>query len=81
MPTPLQLVIVENHMYLRTFLAGLVAETYPSATIVVATNGAEALAVYHHQHLDLIISDEQMRPSMVCAASTRSANTARPFPS
>src|SRR5689334_3054795 len=60
MPTPFQILRVDDHEYLRTFLARMVAETYPDATIVVAANGAEALTAYHHQQPDLIISDYQM---------------------
>jgi CheY-like chemotaxis protein len=60
MPTPLQIVIVEDDAYLRTLLAHLVAETCPGATIVEAANGAEALTAYHQQQPDVIISDYQM---------------------
>ena len=61
MPTPFQILLVDDHAYLRTFLARMVAEMYPNATIVVAANGAEALAAYQQQPPDLIISDYQMR--------------------
>jgi DNA-binding response OmpR family regulator len=57
--TPL-ILIVEDHEYMRTLLARLVAETYPGATIVLATNGTKALAAYNQQRPDLIISDQQL---------------------
>ena len=60
MPTPFQILLVDDHAYLRTFLARMVAETYPDATVVEAANGTEALAAYQHQPPDLIISDYQM---------------------
>jgi len=60
MPTPPHILIVEDHAYLRTRLAHLVAETYTGAMIVEAANGAEALAAYHQQQPDMIISDYQM---------------------
>jgi CheY-like chemotaxis protein len=60
MPIPLQILIVEDHEYLRSFLVHLVAKTYLGANIVVSANGAEALDVYHQHQPDLIISDYQM---------------------
>ncbi len=45
MPTPLHILSVDDHAYLRTFLARLLTQTCPSANVVVEANGAEALAV------------------------------------
>lgn len=45
---------------MRAVLARVVAQLYPEATIVEASNGAEALSALARQRPDLIISDYRM---------------------
>jgi CheY-like chemotaxis protein len=54
------ILIVEDDDGVRIFLSRVIARTYPSATVEVATNGASALDAVARQPPDLLVADVRM---------------------
>jgi CheY-like chemotaxis protein len=60
MPQPPHILLVDDHADVRAVLTHLLTRLYPTARIVQAVNGADALKVIAEQPPDLIITDCQM---------------------
>ena len=60
MPSSPHVLLVDDHAEVRAVLRSIVVQLCPQATIVEASNGAEALNVAAQQRLALIITDSQM---------------------
>ena len=60
MPSTAHILIAEDHAVVRDLLTTIVARMYPTYTITVVDNGAEALAVYDERGADLLITDFAM---------------------
>jgi CheY-like chemotaxis protein len=60
MPSARHVLLVDDHPEVRAVLAHVVRRVCPDATIVEASDGAEALSAVAGQTPDLIITDYQM---------------------
>ena len=60
MPSSPHILLVDDHAAVRTMLARVVAQLYLQATIMEASDGAQALSVAAQQRPDLIITDYHM---------------------
>ncbi len=60
MPFSQHVLLVDDQSEVRELLRTVLARSQPHATIVEASNGAEALLAFSQQRPDLIITDYQM---------------------
>jgi CheY-like chemotaxis protein len=60
MPAPLYVLIAAHNRDVKTILTRLLIRTYPTASLDIADNGAEALAMITHRRPDLLITDNRM---------------------
>jgi CheY-like chemotaxis protein len=60
MPAPLYVLIAAHNRDVKTILTRLLIRTYPTASLDIADNGAEALAMITYRRPDLLITDNRM---------------------